>query len=224
MLRLACLLFGYLFGMFQTSYFIGKIRGVDIRKHGSGNLGTTNSFRVFGKVSGIITLLLDIMKSVLAVLLGSYLLSMAGYMTDDRKLLYSFYIGLGVVLGHDFPFFLKFKGGKGVASTAGMILSVGHFPLFGISLAVFLGLFLATGYVSLGSLIGYSVFAILVIVFGTMGIYTEEPYFLAETYLIEIYLIAIFIAGLGIFKHRANISRLLKGNENRFNIWKKGRK
>lgn len=210
--------------MFQTSYFIGKIKGVDIREHGSGNLGTTNSFRVFGKLSGVITLLLDILKTVLAVCLGSYLLKLTGYYEADQGLLYSFYIGLGVVLGHDFPVFLKFKGGKGVASTAGMILSIGHWPLFGISALVFLVIFLATGFVSLGSIIGYTTFAILLIVFGSIGIYTKPPFLMADKYLWEIYLIAIFIAVLGIFKHKANIVRLLNGNENRFNLWKKGRK
>lgn len=224
MIRILSVLFGYCFGMFQTSYFIGRLRGVDIRKHGSGNPGTTNSFRVLGKLSGIITLLLDVLKTVAAVFLGLYLLKMAGCYSQDKSLLYSFYIGLGVILGHDFPFFLKFKGGKGVASTAGMILATGHWQLFVLSAAVFLIVFLSTGYVSLGSIIAYLTFAVLFIVFGSTGVYEKEPFLIGNEYLPEIYVIAVFIAGLGIYKHRANIGRLFNGNENKFNIWKKGRK
>lgn len=224
LLRFLCIVFGYLFGLIQTSYIIGKFRGVDIRQHGSGNPGTTNSFRVFGKLFGILTLVVDIVKTVAAVFLGIYLLKLSGYYTVDTELLYTFYLGLGVVMGHDFPFFLKFKGGKGVASTAGMILAIGHWQLFGISLAVFLLIFLFTGYVSLGSILAYSIFAITFIVFGSFGAYTKEPFLTAEGYLTEIYCIAVFIAILGIYKHKANIIRLLHGNENKFNIRKKGRK
>lgn len=223
-LRFLCIVFGYLFGLIQTSYIIGKFRGVDIRQHGSGNPGTTNSFRVFGKLFGILTLFVDIVKSIAAAFLGIYLLKLIGYYTVDMELLYIFYIGLGVILGHDFPFFLKFKGGKGVASTAGMILSIGDWRLFGIALAVFLLIFLLTGYVSLGSMLAYLTFAVLVIVFGGMGNYTKAPFFMSAAYLTELYLIAACIALLGIYKHKANIGRLLQGNENRFNIGQKRRK
>lgn len=224
MIRLACVVFGYIFGMLQTSYIIGKIKGVDIREHGSGNLGTTNSFRVFGKLPGIITLIMDVLKAVIAVIAGIYLLRLTGLYTDDTRLLYSFYIGVGAVLGHDFPFFLKFKGGKGVASTAGMILSIGHLPLFAIPASVFLILFLSTGYVSLGSITAYTAFAVCLVIFGCLGIYEATPFLLDGRFLTEIYCIGIFIAVLGIFKHRANIKRLLNGSENRFDIFKKRRK
>lgn len=221
MIRVLSLLFGYIFGIFQTAYFIGKLRGVDIRTKGSGNVGTTNSFRVFGAISGIATLVLDMLKTVIAVALGLFIIDKLGYLQQGNVLLFTFYIGFGVIAGHNFPFFLKFKGGKGVASTGGLILSTGQPLLFGISAGVFLLFFLTTGYVSVGSIMAYLAFCSSVVIFGITGIYTSDPFLLDSKYLIEIYIIAILIALIGIIKHRSNIQRLIAGNENRFNIWKR---
>ena len=118
--RLVCLLIGYIFGLFQTGYFYGKTQGVDIRKMGSGNAGSTNALRTMGIKAGMITLLGDCFKCVIAVLVvrGIY-----GQSHADILPLLSLYTGFGAVLGHNFPFYLKFKGGKGIAVTAGMILS-----------------------------------------------------------------------------------------------------
>ena len=115
--RLVCLLIGYIFGLFQTGYFYGKTQGVDIRKMGSGNAGSTNALRTMGIKAGMITLLGDCFKCVIAVLVvrGIY-----GQSHADILPLLSLYTGFGAVLGHNFPFYLKFKGGKGIAVTAGI--------------------------------------------------------------------------------------------------------
>ena len=107
--RLVCLLIGYIFGLFQTGYFYGKTQGVDIRKMGSGNAGSTNALRTMGIKAGMITLLGDCFKCVIAVLVvrGIY-----GQSHADILPLLSLYTGFGAVLGHNFPFYLKFKGGN----------------------------------------------------------------------------------------------------------------
>ena len=120
MVRIICLLIGYAFGLFQTAFIYGKLHGIDIREHGSGNAGTTNSLRVLGKKAGIIVLLFDIIKCILAVVTVKLIF---GETYKDMLPLLQIYAGAGAILGHNFPFYLKFKGGKGIATTAGLILS-----------------------------------------------------------------------------------------------------
>lgn len=216
--------FGYIFGLFQSGYFLGKTKGIDIRTKGSGNIGTTNSFRVFGKYFGIATLLLDVLKTVLAVYLGRYILYNILDYNPDTRMLYSMYIGFGVILGHDFPFFLKFKGGKGVASGLGLLLSLGDYRIAAAAVIVFLILFLSTGYVSLGSIFAYISYALMTVIFGSLGFYTAPPFNLDAKYMLELYALAIVITILAVYKHESNIKRLLAGNENRFNVFGKGRK
>ena len=115
--RIVCLLIGYGFGLFQTGYFYGKRNGIDIRKHGSGNAGTTNALRTMGKKAGAITLLGDCMKAVLAILLVT-LIFQKGH--PEEIMLLKLYAGAGCVLGHNFPFYMNFKGGKGIAASVGM--------------------------------------------------------------------------------------------------------
>ena len=117
--RVIALGIGYLFGLFQTGYLYGKSQGIDIRSEGSGNAGTTNSLRVLGIKAGLITFAGDLCKAILAVLLVKVLFRNA--YPDAVKIL-ELYAGFGAVLGHNFPFYLKFKGGKGIACTSGMIL------------------------------------------------------------------------------------------------------
>lgn len=119
--RVIALGIGYLFGLFQTGYLYGKSQGIDIRSEGSGNAGTTNSLRVLGIKAGLITFAGDLCKAILAVLLVKVLFRNA--YPDAVKIL-ELYAGFGAVLGHNFPFYLKFKGGKGIACTSGMILAV----------------------------------------------------------------------------------------------------
>ena len=118
--RLVSVVIGYVFGLLQTGYLYGKIHHVDIRKQGSGNAGTTNALRTMGWKAGVVTLLGDAFKCVFAVLLVRFLYK--GSHGDMLPLL-SMYAGMGAVLGHNYPFYMKFKGGKGIATTAGLLLS-----------------------------------------------------------------------------------------------------
>ena len=147
--RVIALGIGYLFGLFQTGYLYGKSQGIDIRSEGSGNAGTTNSLRVLGIKAGLITFAGDLCKAILAVLLVKVLFRNA--YPDAVKIL-ELYAGFGAVLGHNFPFYLKFKGGKGIACTSGMILAV--CPLAApVCLILFIGSIAITRYVSLGSIL-----------------------------------------------------------------------
>ena len=141
--RVICLLIGYVFGLFQTGYIVGKIKHIDIRKQGSGNAGSTNAVRVMGWKAGAMTFAGDVLKCVLAVLLVRYL-----YRDTDMTLLLGMYAGFGATLGHNFPFYLKFKGGKGIAVLAGLVVSTG-FLLVPVPLAAFLIAVIFTRYFSL---------------------------------------------------------------------------
>ena len=116
--RVIAVAVGYCFGLFQTGYIYGEKHGVDIRTQGSGNAGTTNTLRVLGWKAGLITFLGDLFKAIFAVLLIRFIF--IGKYPDAVKIL-ELYAGFGAVLGHNFPFYLKFKGGKGIACTSGMI-------------------------------------------------------------------------------------------------------
>jgi len=211
--RLLCVVIGYLFGLIQTGYIYGKIKKIDIRKHGSGNAGTTNALRTLGWKAGVITFIGDCLKCVLAVTIVRLI-----FLQDMHVELYAMYTGLGVVLGHNFPFYLKFKGGKGIASTAGLILAVNPI-MFLIIAVVFIGLVLITQYVSLASLVIMILFVIMVIVGGQTG-----WLFILPKELYEYYAIAIVLAMLAIWRHRANIKRLLNGTENKTDVRKIGKK
>ena len=211
--RLLCVVIGYLFGLIQTGYIYGKIKKIDIRKHGSGNAGTTNALRTLGWKAGVITFIGDCLKCVLAVTVVQFL-----FIQDPHQNLYAMYAGLGAVLGHNFPFYLKFKGGKGIASTAGLILSVNPI-MFLIVAVVFISIVLITQYVSLASIVIMILFVIMVVVKGQSGMLL-----LPNSDLYEYYAIAIVLALLAIWRHRANIKRLLNGTENKTDVRKIGKK
>ena len=211
--RLLCVAIGYLFGLVQTGYIYGKIKKIDIRKHGSGNAGTTNALRTLGWKAGVITFIGDCLKCVLAVTVVQVL-----FIQDPHQGLYAMYAGLGAVLGHNFPFYLKFKGGKGIASTAGLILAVNPI-MFLIVAVVFISIVLITQYVSLGSIIIMVLFVIMVVISGQSGWLLMLP---GDLY--EYYAIAIVLALLAIWRHRANIKRLLSGTENKTDVRKIGKK
>ena len=118
--RLICLAIGYVFGLFQTGYIYGKLNKVDIRDYGSGNAGATNTMRVLGKKAGIITYFGDALKAVFCIILVWIIY---GKKLPDMVSLLSLYAGLGVILGHNLPFYLKFQGGKGIATTSGVVFS-----------------------------------------------------------------------------------------------------
>ena len=211
--RLICVIIGYAFGLIQTGYIYGKKQGVDIRKKGSGNAGTTNALRTMGWKAGLVTLLGDCFKCVVAVVIVHIIY---GKSHADMLPLLSMYAGMGAVLGHNYPFYLKFKGGKGIAATAGLILSTTNVWIVLICLVTFLLIVGVTRYVSLGSLTVVIIYLVSVIVYGQMGGFgITNP-----VYLYEMYAIAAFLMITAFYKHKENIKRLLSGTENKISVGK----
>lgn len=214
MIRVACLVIGYIFGAFQSAFFYGKLHGIDIREHGSGNAGTTNTLRVLGTKAGAIVFAGDMLKSILAIVLVRNLI-VPSY--TELEYLLVFYTGAGCVLGHNFPFYMGFKGGKGIATTGGIMVAsnMWYFP---IGFLLFFGNFFITHLVSLGSLLLYTGFFVQTIVMGEMGVFnTSRPV------LYEIYFIVFLLTVMAFFKHRSNISRLIHGNERKTYLFKKNK-
>lgn len=211
--RFLCVVIGYLFGLIQTGYIYGKMNKIDIRKHGSGNAGTTNALRTLGWKAGVITFIGDCLKCVIAVVVTRLIFANSAHVE-----LLAIYTGLGAVLGHNFPFYLNFKGGKGIASTAGLILAVNP-VMFLVIAVVFIGTVLITQYVSLASIIIMVLFVIQVVIYGQAG-----GFHLSSAELHEFYAIAIILAVLAVWRHRANIKRLLNGTENKTDVRKIGKK
>lgn len=209
--RIVSLLIGYGFGLFQTAYIYGKSKGIDIRKEGSGNAGTTNSLRVLGWKAGAITFLGDLFKAIFAVLLVKLIFS--NTYGEATKVL-EIYAGFGSVLGHNFPCYLQFKGGKGIACTSGMILAVCP-AAAPICLLLFILAVAITRYVSLGSILVVISYLIQVIVFGQLGYLKLEG-----AKLIEFYVISACFTVMALWRHRQNIVRLLNGTENKFGMKK----
>lgn len=211
--RILALAIGYIFGLFQTGYIYGRSKGIDIRKEGSGNAGTTNSLRVLGWKAGLITFLGDLLKAIFAVLLVKVIFQ--GKYPEGIAVL-ELYTGFGTVLGHNFPCYLNFKGGKGIACTAGVILAV--CPLAApICLVLFIGAIAITRYVSLGSILVVIAYLIQVIVFGQTGILHME-----KSYLLEYYVISACFTAMALWRHKENIKRLLNGTENKLGAKKEG--
>ena len=208
MVRVACLLIGYVCGLFQTAYIYGRINGIDIREHGSGNSGTTNALRVLGKKAGLIVFAGDILKILAAGFLVTVLFNQGDFF-GDRAALYKLYAGLGAVLGHNFPFYLNFKGGKGIAVTSGLILMMAWriTILCLIAFALTVGL---TRYVSLGSLVITALFMISWIFLGQTGRLALTPAHLPESYVL-----VFLIVAMAYWRHRANIKRLIAGTESK---------
>lgn len=211
--RLICLVIGYAFGLIQTGYLYGKTQNLDIRKYGSGNAGTTNVLRTLGWKAGIITFLGDCFKCILAVALVHLIFG-----TSQKEILpvLAMYTGMGAVLGHNYPFYMNFKGGKGIAVTAGLIASTTNIWIVLICAAVFIGIVAVTRYVSLGSLTVVVVYLICVVVYGQNG-----GFLVSGSHLYEIYVVAFLLVVSAFYKHKANIGRLLKGTENKLTVGKK---
>lgn len=205
--RVICIIIGYIMGLFQTGYLYGRLKHIDIRQHGSGNAGTTNIARTLGKKAGIITYAGDTLKSVVSAVVIHFVF---GKENADIEFLLVLYGGLGVVLGHNFPFYLKFKGGKGIATTSGVVLSLSPYNwiLTVLGLTTFVGISLLTKYVSVGSLTFITLFLIEFIIFGQYGYYG-----VSSSILYEAYAIVFGITVLGYIRHAANIKRLLNGTE-----------
>ena len=194
-----CLLVGYAFGNISTAYFVGKIYGIDIRKEGSGNLGSTNALRTLGIKAGVMTFLGDVTKTLVPILVLRYFV-FAG--DTEYGIWMAMWLGLGTVLGHNFPCWLHFKGGKGIAVTAAVVLSIAHWPLIVGGLLLFVVIVGLTRYVSLGSL-----FVAFYLPFNTIMWHRESPYF------IHMLLVSLLFTILAFVQHRTNIVRLVHGEE-----------
>lgn len=217
--RVICLLIGYALGHFQTAVLYGKIKGIDIRKVGSGNAGTTNTLRVMGPKAGLVVLLGDMLKCMLAIFIA-YLLF--GKNNPDMMIVYMTYAAAGSVLGHDFPLHLGFKGGKGIACTAGYTIYLGiqYSPLFILMGVVSFFLpFNLFHIVSVCSLCYYTALLVMTIIWGQMGLFGAVP----AGCLLEVYIILGVLTFLAFYQHRGNIKKLLAGNERKTYIFKKNK-
>lgn len=215
MIRLLCIVVGYCFGMIQTAFILGKIKGIDIREHGSGNSGTTNALRVMGKKAGAICFVMDAVKAIVPMVAAYFIFRNSGY--SEMEPLLRMYIGAGVVLGHNFPFYMGFKGGKGIMATGGISVGMGWLSVLCVATTFFVTFF-ATHYVSLGSLLMYVAFVIVMIVEGQTGMLH-----MSQAHCIELYIIAILMLAMAFYRHRGNIDRLIHGNERKTYLTKKNK-
>ena len=208
--RLLCIVIGYIFGLFQTAFIYGKLHGIDIRNYGSGNAGTTNALRVLGKKAGLITYIGDCLKAVVA----GFIIRFIFKSQPDLEFVYVLYTGLGVVLGHNFPFFMGFKGGKGVAATSGVVIALLDIRVTLIGFVIFVVVCALTRYVSLASILAVCSVPTSVIIFSNTG--TVKG--LTNDYKLESYILLIIFALFVIFRHRENIKRLLSGTERKLGV------
>ncbi len=209
MVRLACVLIGYVFGLFQTSYLYGRIKGIDIREHGSGNAGATNALRTLGKKAGAITFFGDCFKCVFAVVTVRLLFAGYGEPGENMGVLLGMYASMGVILGHNFPFYLNFKGGKGIAATAGLYVSLDPILML-IGATSFVVAVAVTKYVSVGSILVVIELLAGVLIYGFLG-----KWGLTQPHLYELYGITVFLTLLALYRHKKNIKGLLHGTERR---------
>lgn len=207
---LRCLLvmvIGYLLGSVSLSYFIGKLtKNIDIRTKGSGNLGSTNVLRVLGKRAAIFTFIYDVLKGVISVWIAD-LLFKGEY--EQYGSIGTMVSGIAVVLGHNFPFYLNFKGGKGIATSFGVALYLNPFGALTILAVEFIIIF-ASGYVSLASIINCVLYPFAVNLLWSAG--SGDLY---------IWIMSVILAVFALIRHMPNIKRLIQGNENRFSLKKK---
>jgi len=187
----------YLCGSIPTGFLVARARGIDIRAHGSGNIGATNVFRILGKGPGIFVLLTDALKGALPVLL---LPRWIGHATGSEAVPYEMIAALSAVLGHNFSCWLKFKGGKGVATSAGVLAAMVPLP-FLATLTGFLVVLGISRYVSLASIVGAAIlpFAVALIPPGDR----------------RLVILTAVLSVLAIVRHKANIGRLMNGTERR---------
>jgi len=182
----------YLLGNLSFAYILGKfLMKKDVRDYGSGNSGTTNAIRAFGAKIGVLVFIGDVLKGIVAVLIGKMICGdIGGYLA-----------GVFVIIGHNWPWLLNFKGGKGVATTVGVMLIINPFVTFicfviGLAIAVF------TRMVSLGSIVGLSLAPFVILIF-------------VRPFNVQLFIFCLFVSSMSIYRHKENIKRLLKGKENK---------
>lgn len=200
-------LIAYMIGSIPTSVWYGNVKfGIDLRNHGSGNAGATNTFRVFGKKAGSFVMAIDIFKGYLATSLVFFLTFYVDF-TESQLVQIQLLYGMGAVLGHIFPLYAGFKGGKGVATLLGMILAINIWAALGC-VAVFLIVFLISKYVSLGSMLAGLSFPLLLLI-PKLYQYSPSKVLIGFGFVLFIMLV---------ITHRKNIRRLIDGEENKANI------
>lgn len=204
---LACILIlAYLLGSIPSAVWIGeRFYGVDVRKQGSGNAGATNTIRILGLKAGICVLLIDVFKAWLAVALAGWITS--GILSTENLILFKMAAGALAVLGHVFPVFAGFNGGKGVASLVGVIIAL-YWPAFLLVLLWFAIVFTITRYVSLASVTSALIFPLIV-----LFVFHEQ----SAPLIVLSFLVAVFVP----ITHRRNIGRLIRGEENKLDFKKK---
>lgn len=194
------ILIAYLLGSIPTAVWVGKIfYGTDVREHGSKNSGATNTFRVLGKKPGIIVLVTDIIKGWAAV----FVMSFYSVYEPGSDAIINFKLGLGIaaILGHVFPLFAQFNGGKGVATSLGVLIAL-HLPTAAVCLTVFLVIFLISKYVSLGAILAAIAFPCVAV-------------FIFKINTVSFVVFSILMAVVVLLTHRKNIERLLNREENK---------
>jgi len=195
----------YLVGSIPVAVWIGKkCRGIDIREHGSQNAGATNTFRVFGQKLGWIVLTLDVTKGFFASILPLFI---ADNYSENQLLLFQLVTSLACIIGHVFPIFAQFRGGKGVASSLGIIIGINPVSA-AISLGIFMIIFLLFKFVSLGAIV-------------TAISYPFVSFFLVKEDTHVMIIFSILLGFLIIISHRKNIKRLINGEESRMNLSKR---
>jgi glycerol-3-phosphate acyltransferase PlsY len=195
---IVAIIFSYLVGSIPVGYIFGRVlKGIDIRHYGSGNVGATNVFRVLGPIPGVIVLTLDMIKGLLPVTV------IADFVLGFDHILVRLILGLVAVCGHNWTIFLKFKGGKGVATTAGALLGLSlKIPQFGLIALLCLGIWvlvlLTTGFVSLSSISASIALPVFMLIF-------DQP--------LKLLIFAVLLCLFVLVRHKSNISRLLRGEE-----------
>lgn len=186
------ILIAYLIGSVSFSYLFGRmLKGIDIRKHGSGNAGATNTLRVLGVGPAVTVLLLDVAKGIVAVWLPVWL--------GQDELWFRVLCGIAVIIGHNWPVYFGFKGGKGIASTIGVMATLAFLPALAAGIVAILAI-AVTRYVSLGSLLFTAIMPVMILVL-------NRP--------LPVLIISLLVAVFAFVRHRSNISKLLKGQENK---------
>lgn len=203
-LLLFVLLEAYLFGSIPNGYLAGRFSGIDVRKHGSGNIGATNVLRVLGKPWGFAVFFADAFKGFVAVRLAIFIVSQRPEAVGYTEF-YAIIAAAACVAGHSFPVWLRFKGGKGVATSAGSLAGVMPIAAFTIFL-VWLVVFKVTRYVSLASIVAASALPVVVAILVGMNL-TQGT---------VLFYFSLLMTLLVVWRHRSNISRLLNGTEPRF--------
>jgi len=192
---------GYLLGSINTSIIFSKFKKTDIREHGSGNAGLTNTLRTFGKGAAVVVLLGDVLKGVIAILLARLACNIFAI---DLSGVASQIAGIAAILGHNFPIYYGFKGGKGVLTSVTVLMMI-DYKLALCCLLIFIIIVAITRYVSLGSILAAASFVVMVLVL--------KKY--------DLLAFGIIVASMLIIRHRSNIKRLIQGNENKLGQKKK---